>query len=106
MPAASISLMPGTICLTKTDRLTNDPVGIAPVGSFIYEPADVAIGRAHRGTPFIKSIIRNNRSSDCTFKADVDRPVQQSSNQRPPHVARYVAFSSLLIPVTGTPIRA
>jgi hypothetical protein len=50
VPAASISLMPGTICLTKTDRLTNDPVGIAPVGSFIYEPADVDVGRAHRGT--------------------------------------------------------
>jgi len=27
-------------------------------------------------------------------------------NQPPPHVARYVAFSSSLIPVTGTPIRA
>ena len=25
MPAVSISLMPGTIYLTKTDRLTNDP---------------------------------------------------------------------------------
>jgi hypothetical protein len=92
--AASISLMPGTICLTKTDRLTNDPVGIAPVGSFIYEPADVDVGRAHRGTGL------------RALKADVDRPVQQSSNQPPPHVARYVAFSSSLIPVTGTPIRA
>jgi hypothetical protein len=48
VPAASISLMPGTICLTKTDRLTNDPVGIAPVGSFIYEPADVDVGIAAR----------------------------------------------------------
>jgi hypothetical protein len=27
-PAASISLMPGTICLIKTDKLTNDHVGI------------------------------------------------------------------------------
>ena len=27
-------------------------------------------------------------------------------NQPPPHVARYVAFSSSLIPVTATPIRA
>jgi hypothetical protein len=61
------------------------------------------VGRTQH--PFVTSIIGNNRSSDYVH-LKLDRPVRQSRDQPPPHVAWYVAFSSSLIPVTGTPIRA
>jgi hypothetical protein len=56
--------------------------------------------------PFENSFLLQSKLRLRAIEADMDSMVPQSSNQPPPHVARYVAFSSSLIPVTGTPIRA